>query len=141
MNSKDLKCPVFLKETAPNVTILLDMAVDATETWETQTDCYFEYIVQKKNAATITIQHRKRKYYLHKRFTNMGTQINRPAYHRKETKFQQSSTIFQNNNFQISTKKHFRQQSNKLGKLIVARSKDITMDVNKSFVFKWWRCK
>ena len=56
MNLEILEDPVFAKETALNVEVLLDIKVDSTESRETQADCCFENIFQKKNAAA-QIQH------------------------------------------------------------------------------------
>ena len=49
-----LEDPVLAKETAPNAEVLLNTKVDSVESRETQTDDCFEYVVQKKNAATQT---------------------------------------------------------------------------------------
>ena len=54
MNLKVLEDPVLAKETPPNVEVLLDTKVDSAESRESQTDCCFEYTVQKKNAAIKT---------------------------------------------------------------------------------------
>ena len=54
MNLEVFEEPVLAKETAVKVEVLLDTKVDSAESRGTQVDCCFEYIVQKKNAATQT---------------------------------------------------------------------------------------
>ena len=54
MNLEVLEEPVLAKGTAAKAEVLLDTKVDSAKSRGTQADCCFEYIVQKKNAATQT---------------------------------------------------------------------------------------
>ena len=54
INDEVLEDPVLTKETVPNVEVLLVTKLNSTESRETQTDCCFEHIIQKKTAATQT---------------------------------------------------------------------------------------